>query len=302
MAKAKRFNSLTPCWPQLPAQYETKGYKLENEFLPALAEEMLWSLAHYYKNELYWDKIIKAGNFWKCLKPELTKAQQKLSFPVDFESLLQKMQNQQVVEKEEKAAYRKEHKAEIAAEKEEKKEKFGKCIVDGQVQYVNYMVEAPSVIITRGEDPRIGSWKYRVKEEDITLNCVKAQPPKEWKGKVVSDPTSQWVYKYQINCGRKEMKTFLILPKKVNLGAKIIQKNTEKKFDKTIGVIKNFNKIEKHILNGIQSKDEKTKQAALCAWLIMETGIRIGHKRNLDKQADTVGASTLKVKNFRFFK
>lgn len=300
MAKAKRFKTLTPCWPQLPEAYNVKGYSLSNEKLPDLAEEMLWSLAHYYKNELYWDKIVKAGNFWKCLKPELTKNQQKLSFPADFEALLQKMQNAQAEIKEQKAAYRKEHKLELAAEKEAKKEKFGKCIVDGEAQYVNYMVEAPSIIITRGKDPRIGSWKYRVKEEDITLNCVKGNVPKGWKGKVVSDPTSQWIYKYQIDCGRKTAKTYSTLFKKVNLGGEVAQKNVEHKFDKTIGVLNNFSKIEKHILDGIKSKDEKTKQAALCAWLIMETGIRIGNERNLNTQADTVGASTLKVKNFQF--
>lgn len=300
MAKAKRFKTLTPCWPQLPEAYEAKGCSLSNEKLPALAEEMLWSLAHYYKNELYWDKIVKAGNFWKCLKPELTRNQQKLSFPADFEALLQKMQNKQAEIKEEKAAYRKEHKLEIATEKESKKEKFGKCIVDDSIQYVNYMVEAPSVIITRGEDPCIGSWKYRVREEDITLNCVNGKIPDNWKGKVVSDPTSQWVYKYQIELGRKEMRTHTVLPKKVNLGGSITQKNVEHKFDKTIDVLNNFSKIEQHILTGIKSDDEKTKQAALCAWLIMETGIRIGNERNLDTQADTVGASTLKVKNFKF--
>lgn len=299
-AKQKRFKTLSPCWPQMPEAYVQRGYTLAGSGLPVLAEEMLYSLAHYYKNELYWDRIVKAGNFWRCLKPELAKEQQKLSFPEDFESLLMNMQAQQAKEKEEKAAWRKENKVQIAKEKEDKKEKFGKCIVDGKVQYVNYMVEAPSVIITRGKDPRIGSWKYRVREEDITLNCVGAEPPAGWKGKVVSDPTSQWVFKYQVDCGRPEMKTYLVLPKKVNLGAEIVQKNTEHKFDKTLGVIENFSRIEQHILDGIKSKNEKTRQAALCAWLIAETGIRIGSERNLDKVADTQGASTLKVGSFTF--
>ena len=90
------------------------------------------------------------------------------------------------------------------------------------------------------------------------------------------------------------------LPKKVNLGGAIAEKNIEKKFDKTFEVIKDYKNIEQHILEGIKSSDPARKQAALCAWLIAETGIRVGNERDLSKFADTVGASTLKKENFKF--
>lgn len=300
MAKQKRFKTLAPNIPVLPAEYEPRGYKLKGETLPALAEEMLWSCAHYYKHEIYWDKLLKAKNFWKCLKPELTDSQQTLSFPQDFEALLKQIQSDQVVEKEQKAAYRKAHKKEIEAEKLATKEAHGFAIVDGEKYTVPYLVESPSIIITRGEDPRFGCWKYRVREEDITLNCVKTGAPEGWRGKVESSPTSQWVFKYKMRCGRPEMKTFMEIPKKVSLGGKIGEKNVEKKFDKTINVIKSIDSIEKKLLEALRSKNKTTRQAAACAYLILQTGIRVGNERDLSKFADTVGASTLKVKNVKF--
>ena len=300
MAKSVRFKTLTPPTPMLPPEYEPKGYKLGGEVLKPLAEEMLWCCARYYEHEIYWEKILKTGNFIQCLMPELTENQKKLKFPEDYIRLFKDMQAAQAIEKEEKAAYRKEHRAEIKKENDEKKAKYGNAIVDGVAIPVAFMVEAPSMIITRGEDPRFGNWKYRVKEEDITLNCVGGKLPNGFKGKVENSPTSQWVMKYKQQCGRPGMTTYMELPKKINLTGNIAEKNVEKKFDKTFEVIKDYKNIEKHIMDGIKSDDPVTKQVALCAWLIAETGIRVGNERDLSKFADTVGASTLKKENFKF--
>lgn len=300
MAKSVRFKTLTPPTPVLPPEYVAKGYKLGGEILPKLAEEMLYCCARYYEHEIYWEKLLKNGNFIQCLKPELTENQKKLKFPEDYVSLFKMMQADQEKEKEEKAEYRKTHRAEIKKETDERKEKYGNAIVDGTKVPVAFMVEAPSIIITRGEDPRFGCWKYRVKEEDITLNCVGGKVPVGFKGKVESSPTSQWVMKYKQNCGRPEMKTFMELPKKINLGGEIATKNAEKKFDKTLSVIEDYKNIDAHIMAGIKSKDPKIKQAALCAWLIAETGIRIGNERDPEKQALTYGASTLLKNHFTF--
>ena len=142
-----RFKTLTPPTPMLPPEYEPKGYKLGGEVLKPLAEEMLWCCARYYEHEIYWEKILKTGNFIQCLMPELTENQKKLKFPEDYTKLFKDMQAAQAIEKEEKAAYRKEHRAEIKKENDEKKAKYGNAIVDGVTIPVAFMVEAPSMII-----------------------------------------------------------------------------------------------------------------------------------------------------------
>lgn len=261
---------------------------------------MLWCCARYYEHEIYWPKLLKTGNFYKCLKPELTPNQRKVAFPAGYVFLFKEMQTEQAKEKEEKAAYRKEHRKELAAEREALKDQCGYAVVDGERVAVAFQIEAPSIIITRGEDPRFGCWKYRVSESDITLNCVGGTLPAGFKGKSVSDPTSQWVLKYKQRCGLPSMDCYMELPKKVNLSGEIAVKNVTAKFDKTLDVIQSYNKIEKHILDGIKSKDPARKQAALCAWLIAETGIRVGNERDTDRFASTYGASTLHKEHFIF--
>lgn len=304
MGKNKRFKTLTPPTPQLPAEYVFQGtWKLAGKELSHLAEEMLWNCARYYEHEIYWEKLVKNGNFIQCLTPELSSEQKALNFPEDYKKLLSEMKALQEKQKEEKAEWRKLHKEEVKKEKAAKdalKEQFGYAVVDGEKIAVPYLVEGPGIIITRGEDPRFGCWKYRVKTGDITVNCVDGDIPQNWKGKVESSPTSQWVFKYKMQCGRPGMKTYMEIPKKVNLSGDIAKKNVAKKFDKTMKVIENWSAIEKHILDGIKSNDPIRKQSALIAYLIAETGIRVGNSRDLDKFADTQGASTLKKEAFTF--
>lgn len=300
--KEKRFNSLYFQGPVFPEEYEVKGYSIAGEKLPALAEEMLWACAAYYLHEDYWDKLVKMNNFWQCLKPELTDNQKKLSFPKDFETVLADMKKARITAKEEKKRWEADHKLEKKqqdAEKVKFRDEHNFCIIDDNKVKCPYTIEGPGLIMTHGDCPRFGSWKYRVKPEDVTLNIVKNQPPKGWKGKVVSSPTSQWVFKYYMDCGRKDMKSYMPLSKKANIDAKsdICQGNASKKFDKTMKAIKKYSKIEKKIEEGLKSKDVKTQQAAAILWLLAETGIRIGNEKNLDQHADTVGASTLKVEN-----
>ena len=262
---------------------------------------MIWSCAPFYGEDKF-PQLVKLGNFWKCLKPELTKNQQKLSFPQDFEELLSSIKTFRKNESEKKKLWNKEHKEEYKAEKAKKdafKNEHNFCEVDGEKVACPYTVEAPGLIMTRGSDPRFGSWKYRVKPEDVVLNIVGCKAPEGWKGKVEHSASSKWVFKYKMNCGRKDMKSFLQLNKKCNFDAKseIAQSDNAHKFDKTMKAIKKFKKIEKKIEDGLKSKDEKEQQTALITYLITLTGIRVGGERDLSKVADTVGASTLKVSN-----
>lgn len=302
MAKEKRFDTLYFQGPIFPEEYQPRGYKLAGEVLPSLAEEMLWACASYYLHESYWKRLVELNNFWQCLKPELTTNQQKLSFPSDFETLIAEMKATKTAESEAKKQWKKDNKIDAAKEKEEK-EKFRDehnfCLIDGKPVKCPYLVEGPGLIMSHPGDPKFGAWKYRVNPKDVTLNIVKSKKPEDWKGKIVSSNTSQWVFKYKMDCGRKGMSCYTQLAKKANVDAKsdIAQGNTSKKFDKTMKAIKKYNKIKKHIEDGLKSSDLKTQQTALVTWLIAETGIRVGNEKDTSISADTVGATTLKVEN-----
>lgn len=302
MAKEKRFDTLYFQGPVFPEEYKPRGYKLAGEVLPSLAEEMLWACASYYLHETYWKRLVELNNFWQCLKPELTANQQKLSFPSDFETLLAEMKATKTAESEAKKQWKKDNKVDAAKEKEENdkfRDEHNFCLINGKKVKCPYQVEGPSLIMSHPGDPKFGAWKYRVDPKDVTLNIVKSKKPEGWKGKVVSSNTSQWIFKYKMDCGRKDMSCYVQLAKKANVDAKsdIAQGNTSKKFDKTMKAIKKYKKLEKHIEDGLKSSDLKTQQTALVTWLISQTGIRVGNEKNLNISADTVGATTLKVKD-----
>jgi len=289
--KQKRFNSLTSNGPTFPEEYQSKGLVLNGEKLPVLAEEMLWKAARFIGSDYETEAFAKNGNMWKCLKPELTKTQQKLQFPADFLDILNVMKNRQESEKLEKKATPKEVKLAEKAEKEKIKEIFGTAILDGKkVRLANFAIEAPNWILTRGKDPRKFCWKYAVTESDVTLNIVNATNPTKLKS--VSDATAMWVMKYQIHCGRPEMSCYKKLNKVIAFHGEVSvrQEAITGKFDTSAKILKNWTKIQ----TAIRTDALKGKDEALVIYLIQETGIRVGGEKDEKKSALTYGMSTLR--------
>jgi len=289
--KQNRFKTLEyPNGPVLPPEYEPKGYSVNNTKLTALSEEMLFSAARYFEHDEYWPKLINTGNFWNCLKRELPANLKNLSFPADFNSVLKQMKSDQEVIKETKKSLTKEQKLAIKAEKDVLKAKHGFVILDGKNADIGgFMIEAPSLIITRGKDPRFGNWKYRVEEKDITINSQVT--PKGWKGKTVFDPSAIWVISYQIKCGVEKTSSFKKLNKKVCFAGTtdVWQQTRDAKFDKSKDILKNWKKIQGAINAGINKGDDE----AIIIYLIQQTGIRIGNERDEKLQALTYGMQTL---------
>jgi hypothetical protein len=294
-----RFSTLTSNGPLWFERYQPQGYTLGNEKLSPLAEEMLWKAARFLDSDYEKEAFVKNGNMWQCLRPELTPTQQKLAFPLDFMPTLRTMKNAQEALKQEKKAKPKDEKLAEKAHKEQLKEVFGYADVDGQkIQLGNYQIEAPAWIVTRGKHPGKFNWKYEVTEKDVDLNVVGAKPPKGWKGGLYSDNTSQFVARYKIRCGVKGSKNYRELHKAIPFvsWSPMRLKTNEKKFDKTSSILKNWKKIQKHIYEGCLAGDEN----ALVAYIIQQTGIRIGNTRDAEKQALTYGASTLLKEHIDF--
>lgn len=304
MAKEQKFETSYYCGPMLPPMYEVKGYVLAGEALSPLAEEMLYDAsAKCIENKEYFDRLVKHAktNFYNCLKRELSDKQKVLKFPEDFISLMTQMKaDQKLLKAKKDAAKTPESEAARKAKAAEDKETYGFATIDGEkTQISGYLVETPGIILTRPGDPRFGNWKYRVTEKDITLNIVGSKKPKQWKGKIESNNTVQWIYKYKQQCGVKGSKTYCELPKKVEI-VNIKRGNSEKKFNKSNNVLANWKALQNKIDEALHSDDEVLKQTALVTYLIQLTGIRVGNERNLDKVADTVGATTLRKENMSF--
>jgi DNA topoisomerase-1 len=289
-----------------PAHYVARGFKLAGDLIPNKgddsAEEMLWNFAGKIETDYF---LKNQSNFiehaWIDIQPLLTPNQQKLEWPKDFMPLLKSMRATQVQESEAKKAYNKEHKEEIKQEKEARKAKYGFATLNGKQEPLgNIMIEMPGFFISRGSK-LMGRWKYRVQPEDVIINWVSNKPaPKapaghHWK-KVEANKNALQIVKYTENIGN-----IYDHPKKILFAATSSTKQNadQKKFEKALKLIKDWDKMEKLIEKGLKSKDKKEQECALIAYLIKTTSIRVGSSdtEGTEIENGVVGASTLRVSN-----
>lgn len=309
MAKAKtKVTSLEHPFDEtcFPAHYAPRGFQLAGDLIPNKgddsAEEMLWNFAGKIETDYF---LKNQSNFvdhaWIDIQPLLTPNQQKLNWPQDFMPLLKKMRAIQVSEAEAKKEYNKLHKEEIKQEKEARKAKYGFATLNGKKEPLgNIMIEMPGFYISRGSK-LMGRWKYRVRPEDIIINWVSSKPaPKAPKGhqwkKVEANKNALQIVKYTENIGN-----IYDHPKKILFAATSSTKQNadQKKFEKALSLIKDWDKMEKLIEKGLKSKDLKEQECALVSWLIKETSIRVGSSdtEGTEIENGVVGASTLRVAN-----
>jgi hypothetical protein len=297
--------------PQMPEDYKVRGdIKIKGITLPALHEEYFTYCARYVGTE-YIDNLTFQKNFidgWKQMGKALPAELKNITFAELMPSLTIEKDKQTAEKEVKKAAEKAKTSAQKKAEKEAKdklKEKLGFADCDGEKVAIPYAVEAPGILITRGKDPRIGQWKLRMPAGEITVNVV-GDPEKsvELKAKgfnVVSKPDVHWAFKYDIKCTGKNA---LLLNKKSMFGAtsSFAKERTAAKYDHTLDLLKSWKKMQDGVKAAATGNDEKRKQAALCAYLMQMTGMRVGADRDLTAKADTRGASTLRVKEVKITK
>lgn len=275
------------------------------EELSPLGKRMLYRWAAIANTDYVKSKQFQK-NFYHDFKTQLSKEQQKLNWPEDFKDVIEEIRARQAAEKEKKAEWRRAHKDEILEKKEKMSERYGYAIVDGKKQPLGgYMIEPEGIYIGRGKLPVSGYWKYEVLPEDVSINFFSSNPDDKppaapeghhWKEVVANHNSYNAVY-YKMNVGNK-----FFIPKKIRFGSRSDQQieKTKQKFAKARKLSLNWDGMMKHIMNGMKSADPIRQQSALVSWLILNTGIRIGHEMDEEWDSGVVGASTLKVENISF--
>ena len=75
---------------------------------------------------------------------------------------------------EERKNWTKEQKLELKKENEKILEEYGYCLMDGHKQRVgNFKIEPPGLFRGRGDHPKMGKLKKRIRPEDIIINIGK---------------------------------------------------------------------------------------------------------------------------------
>jgi DNA topoisomerase-1 len=294
----KRWTTLRHHGIAFPPPYDYRGLtiriKNENFTLNAEQEEMLMAWAKKKDTPYVQDPVFQ-NNFLQSLRRVLP-GDYTLT-DLDLSSLfelvdLEKKTILSPEEKKERAKARKAQRAELKAT-------FGFAEVDGVTMEIGaYFVEPPGLFMGRGAHPLRGRWKARVQPEDVILNLdedAPAPPAPEghrW-GKIVSNHDSIW-----IACWPNQMNGHL---KYVWLAdsSDLRQTRDREKYAKAGKLESNIFRVRRAIAAGMKNPNPFERQTATVCCLIDRLAMRVGDEKD-EEEADTVGASTLRVEHIRF--
>jgi DNA topoisomerase-1 len=261
--------------------------------LSPLAEEMAYTLAKKKDTPYIQDPVFRS-NFMSDFVRQLPEWCKDAKYEdVDFSELFAKVDREKAAKE---GMTKEEKKAQAAARKarrEALKERYGYATVDGKrVEFANYMVEPPGLFMGRGQHPLRGRWKPRVAQKDVILNLDdKTKVPGDWKD-TVADHKSMWMAKWIDKLTDKEKYVWL------HESSHIQQSRNKAKYDNAMKVGGRLGKVESKILKDLRAKDPKKRRIATVCYLIDKLGMRVGDEKDED-EADTVGASTLRVEHVK---
>jgi DNA topoisomerase-1 len=300
-----RWQTLVHKGVAFPPAYQPRGITVsirgKKVALNADQEELVYAWAKKKDTHYVQDPVFQ-GNFLSDLKPLLPDefkniADLKMS-DFDFTEAFQLADEEKVMKEREKERIKnlpREEKKKMAeakkAERERLKAIYGKAIVDGkEVEIANWLVEPPGLFMGRGQHPLRGRWKPRVRPQDVTLNMGEdIHPEGEWK-EIVHDHTSTWLATWIERLTDKRMYVWL------HDSSELRQGNDKAKYDKALKLAQQLPKIEKEVIRKMKGSSDK---AATVAYLIFKMAMRVGDEKDPD-EADTVGASTLRVEHIKF--
>ena len=198
----------------------------------------------------------------------------------------------------EKVELSKEEKKAIAAERKKKrlalKEEFGYAIVDGvKTEIANWVVEPPGLFMGRGQHPMRGHWKPRISEEDVTLNLDETASVPSGKWKIIHAPSCMWIACWTDKLSDKVKYVWL------HDSSSLRQARDKNKYDKAKKLEKDIKKVENFIRKEMRSRELRDRKIATACFLIERLAMRVGDEKDED-EADTVGASTLRVEHLIF--
>jgi DNA topoisomerase I len=301
-ARAK-WQSLEHKGVAFPPEYQPRGIvvtiKNEKLALNRDQEELIYAWAKKKDTHYVQDPVFQA-NFLGDLKQLLPEKYKNITInDIDFSTAYRLADEEKKMKEQDKERYKnlpKEEKKKLSqakkAERERLKATYGKAIVDGvEVDIANWLVEPPGLFMGRGQHPMRGRWKPRVRPEDVTLNLGEnaSVPEGSWKA-VVHDHSSTWLATWMENLTDKRKYVWL------HDSAALRQENDKAKYDKAQKLAQQLDKVQKEVIRKMMKGSDKT---ATVAYLIFKLAMRVGDEKDPD-EADTVGASTLRVEHIKF--
>ncbi|MDW0186152.1 MAG: DNA topoisomerase I [Nitrososphaeraceae archaeon] len=308
VATSNKWTDLEHNGVAFPPEYVQRGINVkilgEIFFLNREQEELIYAWAkkkdtHYVKDPVF------QGNFlsdFKKLLPERFTSVRNID-EIDMTEAFSLVDKEFKIKENEKIRIKsltRDERRRISQEKKLEKEKlkaiYGKAKIDGiEVDVANWLVEPPGIFMGRGLHPLRGRWKPRVTPKDVTLNLGQdaSAPEGPWKA-IVHDHYSTWLASWIENLTGKRKYVWL------HDSSYLRQGNDKAKYDTAKKLEYYISDIEKEIINQmLNSKDVTRKKIATVCYLIYKLAMRVGDEKDTD-EADTIGASTLRVEHLKF--
>jgi DNA topoisomerase-1 len=286
-----------------PPEYQPRGITItvkgEKLALNRDQEEIVYAWAKKKDTHYVQDPIFQQ-NFLSDLQKLLPESYNNITInDIDFSMAYRLAEEEKEMKEQEKEKYKalsKEQKKSISqakkAERERLKSIYGKAVVDGvEVDIANWLVEPPALFMGRGQHPMRGRWKPRVRPQDVTLNLGENAPVPEgnWKA-IIHDHSSTWLATWIEGLTGKRKYVWL------HDSAALRQENDKAKYDKAKKLAEREDKVHREVIKRMMKGDGRV---ATVAYLILKLAMRVGDEKD-PEEADTVGASTLRVEHIEF--
>ena len=286
-----------------PPEYQQRGIVVtirgEKLALSRDQEELIYAWAKK-KDTHYVQDLVFQENFMGDLKKFLPEKFRNITIKdIDFSTAYKLADEEKRMKEHEKERYKtlaREEKKKISlakkAERERLKATYGMAVVDGtDVDIANWLVEPPGLFMGRGQHPMRGRWKPRVQPKDVTLNLGENSPVPEgnWHT-IVHDHSSTWLATWMENLTGKRKYVWL------HDSSALRQENDRAKYDKAKKLAEQEVHVHREVTRRMMKGGDKT---ATVAYLILKLAMRVGDEKDPD-EADTVGASTLRVEHIKF--
>ena len=308
VATSNKWTDLAHNGVAFPPEYVQRGINVkilgQIFFLNREQEELIYAWAkkkdtHYVKDPVFQANFL--SDFKKLLPERFTSVRNIDEIDMtEASSLVDKELKIKENEKIRIKSLTRDERRRISQEKKLEKEKlkaiYGKAKIDGiEVDVANWLVEPPGIFMGRGLHPLRGRWKPRVTPKDVTLNLGQdaSVPEGPWKA-IVHDHYSTWLASWIENLTGKRKYVWL------HDSSYLRQDNDKAKYDIAKKLEYYISDIEKEIINQmLNSKDVTRKKIATVCYLIYKLAMRVGDEKDTD-EADTIGASTLRVEHLKF--
>ncbi|KAF3329935.1 DNA topoisomerase 1-like protein [Carex littledalei] len=294
----KKWTTLVHSGVIFPPPYNPHGVKMLYNRQPVdltPEQEEVATMFAVMKDTDYATKPKFIENFWNDWKQVLGKNHVIKKFELcDFTPIYE----WHLAEKEKKKLLTSEEKKILKEEKLKQEEKYMWAIVDGVKEKVgNFRVEPPGLFRGRGEHPKMGKLKRRIRPSDITINIGKGAPipecpiPGEKWREVKHDNTVTWLAYWSDPINPRESK-YVFLAASSSLKGQ----SDKEKYEKARLLKEYIHNIRVNYTKDFGSKDATRRQIAVATYLIDKLALRAGNEKD-DDEADTVGCCTLRVEN-----